>query len=40
MLFKDISYLEIWQPVRGSGTVCTVLIEGIMKDNSVKYILN
>ena len=32
MLFKDISYLELWQPfVQQSQTVCAILVEGIMR---------
>ena len=30
MLFKDISYLELWQPF------CAILLEGIKRNNSVK----
>ena len=37
MLFKDISYLELWGPfVQRSGTICAILEEGIMRNNSVK----
>ena len=37
MPFKDISYLELWQPfVQGSRIICAILIEGIMRKNSVK----
>ena len=28
-VFKDISYLELWQPFLQSGTICTILVEGI-----------
>ena len=38
MSFKDISYLELWQPfVQWSGTICANLVEGIMRNNSVNY---
>ena len=37
MLFKDISHLELWQPfVQPTGTICPILEEGIMRNNSVK----
>ena len=37
ILFKDISYLELWQPfVLWSGTLCAILVEGILRNNSVK----
>ena len=37
MLFKDISYLELMQPfVQWSRTICAMLVEGIMRNNSVK----
>ena len=37
MLFKHISYLELWQPfVQCSRTICVILVNGIMRDNSVK----
>ena len=40
MLFKDISYLELWQPFfQWSGTICVILVEGIMRNNSVKLFL-
>ena len=32
MPFKDIPYLEVWQPL------CVILIEGIMRNNSMKLI--
>ena len=36
MSFKDISYLELWQPyVQWSRTICAILVEGIMRNNSV-----
>ena len=36
-LFKDISYLELWQPFfHWSRTICAILVEGIMRNNSVK----
>ena len=37
MSFKDISYLELSQQLfRQSKIVCTNLVEGIMRNNSVK----
>ena len=33
-LFKDISYLELWQQSR--TMICAILVEGIMGINSVK----
>ena len=37
MSFKDISYLELWQPfVQWTGTICAILEEGIMRNNPVK----
>ena len=37
MSFKDISYLELWRPLfLRSGTICAILVEGIMRNNSVK----
>ena len=37
MSFKDISYLEVWQPPRSvDRTICGILVEGIMRKNSVK----
>ena len=37
MSFKDITYLELWQPfVQRSRTVCAILVEGIKRNNSVK----
>ena len=36
-LFKGISYLDLWQPfVQRSVTICAILVEGIMRNNSVK----
>ena len=36
MSLKDISYLELWRPfVQRSGTICAVLVEGILRNNSV-----
>ena len=38
MLFKDISYLELWQPfVQRTVTICAILEEGVMRNNSVKF---
>ena len=37
MLFKGISYLELLQPfVQQTGTICAILEEGIMRNNSIK----
>ena len=37
MSFIDISYLELWQTfVQRSGTICALLVEGTMRNNSVK----
>ena len=37
MLFKDLSYLELWWPFcSGQPTICEVLVEGIMRNISVK----
>ena len=34
--FKDISYLELWWPfVQWSRTICAILVEGIMRNDSV-----
>ena len=33
MLFKDISYLELWQL---SETICAFSVSGVMRNNSVK----
>ena len=38
MLFKDISYLELWPFVRQSGIICAILVECIMRLNSVKLL--
>ena len=39
MAFKDISYLELWQPfVQRSRPKCGILVEGIMRNNSIKKI--
>ena len=35
MSFTDISYVELWQP-KGTGKICAILVEGIMRNNSVK----
>ena len=33
MPFKDISYLELWQPlIRRSKTIYAILVEGIMRN--------
>ena len=38
---KDISCLELCQPfVQQSRTVCAIFVEGIMRNTSVKLILN
>ena len=35
--FKDISYLELWPTLCWrSGTICAILVEGIMRNISVK----
>ena len=35
--FKGISYLELWQTsVKQSITICAILVEGIMRSNSLK----
>ena len=37
MLFKDISYLEVWQPpFQPSKIICAILVEGFMTNISVK----
>ena len=37
MGFENISYLEFRDHfVQWSGTICAILVEGIMRDNSVK----
>ena len=37
MSLKDIAYLELAQPLcLWSGNICAVLVEGIMRNNSVK----
>ena len=37
MLFKDISYLELWQPfVQQSRTICAISVAGVMRNNSKK----
>ena len=36
MSFKDLSYLELWQPfVQRSVAICAILVEGIKRKNSV-----
>ena len=38
MSFKDISYLELWQPlVQRTRTICAIFVEGIMRNDPVKY---
>ena len=40
MLFEDISYLELWQPLCSTGkNDCANFVEGIMRNNSVKLSL-
>ena len=37
MSFKDIYFVELWQPsVQRIRTVCAILVEGIMRNDSVK----
>ena len=37
MLFKDISYLELWQPsIQWTETIYAIFEEGTMRDNPVK----
>ena len=36
MPFGDISYLELWQLFQRSITICLILVEGTMRNNSVK----
>ena len=37
MLYKDISYLELWQPTCSTQpTICAILVEGIMSNITVK----
>ena len=37
MLFKDISYLELWRPLfQQSRTICAILVEGNMRSNSAE----
>ena len=37
MSFKDISYLELWQPFcLRCRNICALLVEGVMRNNSVK----
>ena len=36
-MFKDISDLQLWQPfAQQSRTICAILVEGVMRNNSVK----
>ena len=36
--FKDISYLELWQPFfQWTETICAILGEGIMRNNPVYF---
>ena len=38
MYFNDFSNMKLWQHfVQHSGIFCATLIEGIMRNNSVKY---
>ena len=40
MSFKDISKWSVGGPlVKQSGTICAILVEGIMRNNSVKLFL-
>ena len=42
MSFKDIFYLELWQPlscVQLTGTICAISEEGTMRNNPVKLFL-
>ena len=35
--FKGISYLDLWQPFCSpERTICSILVEGIQRNNSVK----
>ena len=37
MLFKDISYLELWRPFCSqSRTICGIFVEGVVRNNSMK----
>ena len=37
MSFEDISYIELWQPfVKQTQNICAILVEGIMRNNSLK----
>ena len=37
-MFKDNTYLELWQPFfQQNGIICAFFVEGIMRNNSVKY---
>ena len=39
ILFKDISYLELCQPLfQGSKTICAIVLDGIMRNISVLWI--
>ena len=35
MTFKDISYLELWQPLCSVDSIIAILVECIMRNNSV-----
>ena len=36
MSFKDIYYLELWWPfVQRSRNICEILVDGVMRNNSV-----
>ena len=40
MLFKDISYLELWLPLCSvERNHCAILVEGMIRNNSVKLFL-
>ena len=39
MPFNDISYLELWRHCfKQSGTICVILVEGSMRNDSVNYL--
>ena len=41
MSYKDISYLELWASpfVQLSRTICAILVEGVIRNNSVTLFL-